>query len=168
MGCKFGLIILGFISSIGFIGCSDHQKNSINNTYYIEIVNCNDSIKKRFMDNITGKVSYQENNHVTIVSVNYLSGEHPGMHLYKPLNELNKIINEGTNKIRIEFKGNYTVDSTFYSIEKYRYLKDQWQKLSDIGFIKATTRNQQAAKTDLIWDLELTKQVTQTVIGSTY
>jgi hypothetical protein len=81
---------------------------------------------------------------------------------------LNKIINEGTNKIRIEFKGNYTVDSTFYSIQKFRYLNDQWKKLSDIGFIKATTRNQQAAKTDLIWDLELTKQVTQTVIGSTY
>ena len=159
----FSLLILIFFNK-----CSDAGKEQNGTTYYIEIKNGNDSIKERFMGNITRYVSYFENNQLKIMAVDYVTGEHPDIHYYKPIDELNKTVDNGTLKIEVTFKGNFTVDSTYYSIERFKYTKEQWTKVSDLGFIKAFSRNQGNLRSNLAWDVEMVKQVTSSIISSTY
>ena len=162
------IITFSLLSLIIFNKCSDAGKEQNGTTYYIEIKNSNDSIKQRFMANITRYASYFENNQLKIMAVDYITGEHPDIHYYKPIDELNKAVDNGTLKILLTFKGNFTLDSTYYSIERFKYSKEQWTKFSDLGFIKAFSRNQGNLRSNMVWDEELVKQVTSSIVSSTY
>ena len=66
-----------------YIGCSEKNKSNTSNTYYIEIVNFNDSLKQYVSDNIFGKVSFFKKDKLEILSVNYITDDFPEMHYFK-------------------------------------------------------------------------------------
>jgi hypothetical protein len=129
------------ISSILFFvnGCSEEKKNNTENTYYVELVNfTKDSLKQAVSNNLFGKVAYYKNKKLEILSLNYVTEDYPDMHYFYNAEELRKEeIEPETKKIRIEFGGEYTVDSISYSLQKFRYRNNQWFKTSDMGFITA-------------------------------
>lgn len=138
--CKIltGMIIVVFCL-LFFIGCTNKEKNNVDNTFYVEFVNfTKDSLKQSISENIFGKVAYYKNYELKILSLNYVTEDFPNMHYFKKAEELGKDIKEHTKKLRLEFKGNYTVDSISYSLQKFTYSNNQWVKTSDMGFLKAT------------------------------
>lgn len=169
--------ITGYISatllSVGliifFTSCSDKEKDNAANTYYIEIVNCPDSIKQPIMASFIGKVSYyDENKMLKVMSVNYATGDHSGMHYYRPSEELGENIKTDTKKIRIGLSGNYTYDSTFYSIERFKYMDQQWKKISDMGSIQAISNKLKTKKIGSFDKRELADMIVQTAASATY
>ena len=137
------LILISLITFI-FIGCSEKEKNNTSNTYYLEIVNFNDSLKQYISENIFGKVAYFNKNKLEIISLNFATDEFPDMHYFKNITELERDIKPDTKKIKIEFNGNYSIDSINYSLQKYKYSNKQWIKISDMGTIKGTTSYKKA------------------------
>jgi len=134
-------IWLGIIGGLifSFSSCSGNEKENTPNTFYVEIVNFNDSLEQHISEHIFGKVSYYKNDKLEVISVNYLTDEFPDMHYFKSTKELKSTIEENTRKIRIELQGNYSVDSITYSLQKYKYSNNQWKKISDMGFLKEIT-----------------------------
>lgn len=125
-------------SGLFIAGCADKSKADINNTFYIELGNFSkDSLKENIAENIFGKVSFYKNNKLEIISVNFVTKDLPPMHFYKNVAELKKDIEPGTRKIKIEAAGEYTVDSVYYSLQKFVYKDGNWVKFSDLGSIKA-------------------------------
>ena len=132
-----GLITICFIL-LFITGCSEEKKNNIDNTYYIELVNfTKDSLKQAVSNDLFGKVAYYKNNKLEIISLNYVTEDHAGTHYFYSAEELGKEIKPETKKIRIEFGGEYTVDSISFSLQKLIYSKNQWVKTSDMGFLTA-------------------------------
>lgn len=131
------LFLVSFI--ITFIGCSEQEKSNTSNTYYIEIVNFNDSLKNYISENIFGKVSFYKNKKLEIISLNYITDYFPDMHFFKSTATIDKAVKADTKKIKIEFSGNYSMDSISYSLQKYTYNNKQWVKTSDMGIVKATS-----------------------------
>jgi hypothetical protein len=137
-----GLVMLSF-TVLFFSGCSNNNKEKSNtdNTFYIELVNfTNDSLKQTLSNNFFGKATYYKNDKLQILSVNYLTDDLPEMHYFKNADILGKNIADDTRKIRIEFKGNFSLDSIKYSLQKFRYNNKQWIKTSDMGEIKETKK----------------------------
>ena len=166
---KLKTAILYFAAILFFAGCNGNDKNKTEqNTYYVEVVNCNDSLKHSLLSDITGKTSYMKNNKMEIFSLNYLTEYYPDMHYYKEAPENNNNIKEGEKKIRVEFSGNLTVDSTFYSIQRFKFSEKQWIKISDMGFIRASSTRIGAKKTDKFGYLELIRLVIYNVAASTH
>ena len=136
---KFYFLIISFFCLICFIGCSEKEKNTTENTFYVELVNfTNDSLKQSTSQNIFGKVSYYQNDKLQILSLNYVNEEFTKLHYYKSVDELKKEVKTDTKKIRIEFGGVYTPDSISYSLQKFIYRNKQWVKISDMGYVKST------------------------------
>ena len=128
-------IILIFIS-----GCSEESKRNIENTYYVDLVNfTNDSLKSAVSDKLFGKVAFYKDNKLEVMSLNYVTEDHPDMHYFDNAEGLVKEIEPETKKIRIEFGGVYSNDSISYSLQKFRFRNNQWVKYSDMGFLKAFT-----------------------------
>ncbi len=146
-----------------FYGCS--EKDDTANTYYIEMINFKDTLKKYVSNNIIGKVSFIKNDRRMIVSVNYIEDDYPDMHYYKSVDEITKTIKPDSKKIRIELVGNYTTDSTMYSIQRFKYNKNEWVKISDMGFIKPTATN--SVSKELAID-GLGNQIITNLVASTY
>ncbi len=120
-----------------FTGCINKDKSNTDNTFYIELINfSNDSLKQHVSENIFGKVSFYKNNNLEILSLNYATDNLPDMHYFKNAATLKKDIKADTKKIRIEFKGNFSLDSIKYSLEKYKYKNNQWIKTSNMGEIR--------------------------------
>lgn len=135
-----GLFITGFTVLL-FISCSDKEKGNTGNTFYIDLVNfTNDSLEQIVAENIFGKVSYYKNNKLEILSLNYVTEDFPEMHYFKNAEILEKNVMDDTRKIRIEFKGNFSLDSIKYSLQKYKYKNKQWVKTSDMGEIRDTKK----------------------------
>lgn len=130
-----GLIIIIAL----FCGCSDERREDINNSYYIELVNFNDSLKLYVSKNLFGKVTYFRNNKLEIVSKNYIDEVYPDMHYLKSFQEIGKKIQQKTIKIKVGFIGNYNIDSISYSLQKYQFRNNQWDKISDLGVLKEFT-----------------------------
>ena len=61
------------------------------------------------------------------------------MHFFKSTATIDKAVKADTKKIKIEFSGNYSMDSISYSLQKYTYNNKQWVKTSDMGIVKATS-----------------------------
>ncbi len=130
-----GLIIT--CTLLFFAGCSGKEKSNIENTYYIELDNfTNDSLKQSVAENIFGKVSYYKNKELKILSLNYVTEDYPDMHYFQNAEVLKEDIKPGTKKVKITFGGEFTVDSISYSLQKFRYSNNAWNKVSDMGFIK--------------------------------
>ncbi|MEO6540432.1 MAG: hypothetical protein ABIN74_05555 [Ferruginibacter sp.] len=134
-----GLMIISFI--LLFIhGCSGENKNNIDNTYYIELVNFpKDSLKQAVSDKLFGKVAFYKNQKLEILSLNYVTDDYQDMHYFDNAQGLGNEIAPETKKIKIEFGEEYTVDTISYSLQKLRYRNNQWVKTSDMGFLKAGT-----------------------------
>lgn len=153
---------------IVFSSCSDKEKMNTGNTFYIDIVKCPDSLKQKILEGIVGKVSYHKNNKIQIMSLNYVTEDYPDMHYFKNIIEIDKTIKKGTNKIKIEFSGNFTTDSTFYSLQEFKYDKGVWKMTSDIGVIKANSTNRFLKGSDTFGYDELSNQVIRTAVWGTY
>ena len=165
-------VIVSFFCITGvfiFSGCTDKEKIKKENTYYIEVINCPDSIKRELIANISGKTSYHDKEgRLKIMSLAYVTDEYPDMHYYRSTEELKEPISNGVKKTRIEFSGNFRVDSTFYSIQRFKFIDKQWKKISDMGSIQAVSTNRRAKKTDIFGDLELVRIVTENIVAATY
>lgn len=163
---SFTFLVITSLAVLFFIGCSDKTKNNTDNTYYIELVNfTNDSLKQNVSENIFGKVSYYKNKELFILSLNYVTADFPNMHYFENAEALKKNITPGTKKIRIEFAGEYTVDSIRYALQKYTYTDKQWVKTSDMGFIKATTTYKKAKQFAI---REFGRQIVNNTVTYTY
>lgn len=159
------LVLTGFLSVI-ITGCSDKEKSNTDNTFYIELVNfTNDSLKKKVSEDIFGKVAYYKNKKLEILSLNYVTEDYPDMHYFQNAEGLGQDIKPETKKIRIEYRGEYTVDSISYSLQKFTYSNKQWVKISDMGFIKATTTYKKAKEYAIN---EFGKQIVNNAVVYTY
>lgn len=160
-----GIVIISF-SVLFFIGCTDKEKNNGDNTFYVEFVNfTKDSLKQNISENIFGKAAYYQKDELKILSLNYVTEDFPNMHYFKQVEELGKDIKENTKKIRLEFKGDYTVDSISYSLQKFTYSNKQWVKISDMGFLKATNTYLRAKQFAI---MEYGKQVVNSVVAYSF
>ncbi len=149
-----------------FLGCSKKEKSNVSNSFYIELVNfTNDSLKMALSESIFGKVSYYKNNKLEIVSLNYVTEKFPDIHYFKSESEIKDNIKEDTKKIKIEFGGEYSVDSILFSLQKFKYSSGQWIKISDMGFLKATTTYKKAKKNAI---KEFSKQILNNTVLYTY
>lgn len=127
-----GLILVMLLTT----GCSDKKKETVENTFYIELVNfSNDSLKRSVEENIIGKVSFYKDDKLEIVSTNYITEEFPKMHYYRSANEIGTSVEVNTRKIRIEFGGDFSKDSIKYSLQKFTFKSGEWIKTSDMGFL---------------------------------
>lgn len=160
-------IRLVLISSLifSFFSCSDNKKTNTANTFYVEVVNFNDSLNQYISDHIFGKVSYYKKNKLEVISVNYITDYFPDMHYFKDATELKNTVKEDARKIRVEFQGNYSVDSIRYSLQKYKYSDNQWKKISDMGFLKGTTTYKRAKEYAI---KEFGKQIVNNIITYSY
>lgn len=160
------LVVILFLTGIFFITCSDNKKDNINNTYYFELVNfTKDSLKKAVIENLTGKVSYYKNDKLLILSLNYVTEDHPDMHFFKNADELVTNLKPEIKKVKIKFGGEYSKDSITYSLQKYVYRNSVWVKTSDMGYVKGTTSYKKAKKFAIE---EFAKQITNNVVVYTY
>ena len=137
--------VIPFITVLFFISCTGKEKSNTENTFYIELVNfTHDSLRNKVSDNIFGKVSYYKNKKLEIVSLNYVTDDYPDMLYFNDAGSLVKNVKPGTKKIRIEFGGTYSADSISYSLQKFLYNNNKWNKISDMGFIQATNTYKKA------------------------
>lgn len=158
-------VLIFFLTIVIIVSCSNSKKNTTD-TFYIELVNFkNDSLKKEVAEHIFGKVSFYKNNKLEILSSNYVTDNFPDMHSFKNVEALDKGIEPGTKKIKVEFSGNYTVDSIRYSLQKYIYADNKWVKKSDMGFIKGTTTYKKAKEYAI---REFGKQIVNNIVVYTY
>jgi hypothetical protein len=118
---KRALIISTIIISLFFYSCTSKEEKKAANTYYVELINFNDSFKNYISASLKGKVSFHKNEKLEIFSTNYITEEYPDMHYFKPIEEITEPIDPGSQKIRIEFDGKYSIDSIKYFIKKYQY-----------------------------------------------
>lgn len=133
----FTVLILTGLTITGIEGCTEKDKSNIENTFYIELVNFKyDSLKNSLAENIFGKVSFYREKELEIVSLNYVTDDFPPMHYFRNAGMLKKEIRPETKKIRIEYKGEFSIDSINYSLQKFRYRNNEWVKTSDMGVIK--------------------------------
>ncbi|MBL0145976.1 MAG: hypothetical protein IPP48_09595 [Chitinophagaceae bacterium] len=129
-------VISSLIVLISFIGCTDNSdKETINNTFYIEVVNTADSIKKAIENGLVGKTSFRQQSELKIVSKEYMTEHTPDMHYYNSVVNLDKKIKEGSVKIIIDLQNNYVKDTVIFSMPKYKYSNNEWKKISDLGII---------------------------------
>ncbi|MEP7255693.1 MAG: hypothetical protein ABI666_07940 [Ferruginibacter sp.] len=131
----------------------------------MELINFNDSLKEFISANINGKVSFYKNDKLEIISLNYITENYPDMHYFKNTGEIGKPIKAGSKKIRVEFSGNYSVDSIKYLVQKYRYENEEWKKISNMGFITGFSTYKNLREYAL---KEYGNQIIKTVVTYTY
>lgn len=168
MEFKTGRFITYFLLLLIISGCNNKQDNNEKDTYYVEFTNCNDSLLNLLNKEVNGKVSFYLNNQLNIRSLNYLTSNYPDMHFFKSAVELPASVEDGTKKIKVDFTGNLTNDSTYYSIRRYLFEKKEWKKVSDLGIIQAITRITSTKKTDPFNYMDLSRQVIEYTASSTY
>ena len=155
---------LSLLATFVLTGCSEKSKHA-SNTFYIELINFNDSLRNFISANSFGKVAFYKNNKMEILSQNFMTEEYPGMHYLEAIPSDWKNIETGENKIRVEFVGNYSIDSIRYSLQKYKYSNNQWNKVSDLGVLKAVTTFKKAKQFSIN---EFGKQIVGTVAEYTF
>jgi len=168
MEFRTGRIIAFLFVLISVSGCTNKQDKKDKDTYYVEFTNCNDSLLYLLNTEVNGKVSFYKDNRLNILSLNYLTGNYPDMHFYRSAVELPAAVPDGTKKIKVDFAGNLTNDSTYYSIQRFLFDKKEWKKVSDLGMIQAITRIPRTKKTDPFNYMDLSRQVIEYTASSTY
>jgi len=168
MEFRKGLIFTCFLVLLIICGCGNKHDNKDKDTYYVEFTNCNDSLLSLLNKEMNGKFSFYKDNRLNILSLNYLTTNQPDMHFYKTMGELPPSVQDGTKKIKVDFSGNLTNDSTYYSIQRYRYENKEWKKVSDLGMIQAITRIPRTKKSDPFNYMDLCRQVIEYAASSTY
>ena len=168
MDCKTKNRLFLFLLVVLFCGCTDKSESNNRNTYYVEFLNCSDSLHTLIEAKINGKVSFYKNNELKVLSLNYATEKYPDMHYFNSIKEISAVIPEGSLKIKVDFSGNQTNDSTYYSIQRFQYSKKDWIKISDLGTIKAISNVRRAKKEEGFNYMDLTGQVIQNLVSSTY
>ena len=143
--------------------CSDNKKEE--NTFYVEFIGFNDSLGNYLSSNSFGKAVFYKNNQLQILSQNFITEETGDMHYLRGIDKSDANINPGDKKIRIEFIGNYSVDSIQYSLQKYSYENSRWNKISDLGVLKAVTTYKKAKEFSV---REFGNQIINTVAAYTF
>lgn len=156
-----GIIIISF--SISF--CSDERDKNLVNSYYVELVNFNDSLRQFISEGIAGKASFFKNNKLEVVSENYLTESYSDIHYFNIINKQEDNFRDGIKKIRVEFIGEYSIDSIRYRLQKYKYDNEQWNKISDMGTIIGTTTFKRAK---LFAFKDFVKQIIDNIVYYTY
>lgn len=156
------LVIILIIFSVS--RCSDNNNIKFN-VFYIEFINFNDSLGNYLSSNSFGKVAFYKNNQLKILSQNFITEQTGEMHSLMSFTESDKNLKPGDKKIRVEFIGNYSVDSIQYSLQKYSYRNGQWNKISDLGVLKAVTTYKRAKEFSV---REFGKQIINTVAAYTF
>lgn len=157
--------VLTLLVIIIFFSCSQREKDNLSNTYYVEFINFNDSLKQFVANDLFGKVTYYKKNELKIVSLNYETDEYPDMHYFKNITEAGENIKPGIKKIKIEQVGNYSKDSINYSLQKYSYSNKQWVKVSDMGVITKSTTFKYTGRFDI---KEYIKPIVNSIVTYTY
>ena len=158
-------IFILYLIVIFLAGCSGREENR-QNTYYFELINFSDSLGNYISSNAFGKVAFYKNNELKIMSQNFITEQYPDMHYIAGIGALDtKKIEPQTKKIRVEFVGNYSVDSIKYALSKYTYIDNKWKKISDMGTVKAVTTYKRAKEFSKI---EFGKQIINSMISYTY
>lgn len=138
-------ICLFFFCILIITSCnSDKSEDKFGEIYYVELLNFNDSLKDNIASNIFGKVTYFKNGKLQLISINFVTEKYPDMHTFKSIDLVGKKIIAGTKKIQLEFKGEYTIDSIKFSMQKFSYDNDNWKKISDMGILSANTTYKRA------------------------
>lgn len=169
MDYKKIIVLFPLVCCLAFVvmvsSCGNNDKSAMNpgNTCYVEIINTIDTIKTILGNNIYGKATFFKNNELNIRSLNYLTEPEEGINYYRAITDLGKDTPANTRKLVIELAGNYTIDSTFYSVREFKYSSKKWNKVSDQGFIKATLESTSRAGTDSIRFWQLGYQISNTV-----
>lgn len=122
-----------------FNSCSEKKNSGTPTNYYVEFVNFDDSLEQYISSNIFGKVAFYKKNKLEVISINYITDLSAEMHYFKSIKEAGKEITSESKKIRVEFFGNYNMDSIRYSLQKFNYKNREWNKISDIGILKGFT-----------------------------
>lgn len=161
---KINLKLWIVLSFFAITGCSENSKPA-EDTFYIELINFNDSLRDYISANSYGKVAFYKNNQLTVLSQNFITEKYTGMHYLEAIPSDSKNIKAGENKIRVEFVGSYSADSIRYSLQKYKFKDNKWTKISDLGVLKAVTTFKKAK---LFSIKEFGKQIVNTVAEYTF
>lgn len=161
---KINTIIWVLLSFFTIVGCSENNKPA-EDTFYIELINFNDSLRNYISENTFGKAAFYKNNELTVLSQNFITEKYPGMHYLEAIPSDDRNIKTRENKIRVELVGNYSVDSIKYSLQKYKFKDNQWTKISDLGVLKAVTTQKKAKMFSVN---EFGKQIVLTVAEYTF
>ncbi|MEP7163094.1 MAG: hypothetical protein ABI741_00290 [Ferruginibacter sp.] len=135
MNNKIFLIFVLFFSII--LSCTNTEKYNITNTFYINYICKNDSLLNILKSATSGKAAYFDNEKkLQVVSLNYVTEEHPKTHYLKVSEELPVKPELNTIKYEISFNESMLNDSIAYSLKKFIYSKEGWQNKSEMGIIK--------------------------------
>jgi hypothetical protein len=102
------------------------------------------------------------------MSVNYVTEDYPDMHYFDDIAAIPKPVKNDTRKILIQFEGNYTVDSTSYSLRRYKYKNGEWVMFSNMGSFRVYPEDMRRKGTDKFLQQELNEKVIQNVVLNTY
>lgn len=107
------------------------------NIFYINYICKNDTLLDVLNKSTSGKAVYYDNEKkLQIVSLNYITESHPKTHYLRINEELPVKPLFNTIKYEISFNDSMVNDSIAYSMKKFIFLKNGWQKKSDMGLIK--------------------------------
>lgn len=171
MGCRIirnwgTVFLLAAFVCCAVSGCNEKEKAGVENTFYVELINFSkDSLRQQVEQDIFGKVSYYKNGKLEVLSLNYVTDEFPALHYFYNAALLTDKIPANTRKIRIEFTGDYSVDSIGYAMQKFIYKGNEWVKISDMGVLKGTTTYKKAK---LFAISEFSKQIVRNAVEYSY
>jgi hypothetical protein len=159
--------LLIFLYTINY-GCNNNNSN-FSNTFYVDYVIKNDTLLNMLKSATSGKVSYYDNNKkLQIVSLNYLTEQHPNSHYFKVTEELPKNPDENTVKYEIIFNDSMNNDSIAYSLKKYIYSKSGWKSKPGLGIIKVFDYTSDRDKKLRIIKRNVVTNVLRTIVTDTY
>jgi hypothetical protein len=151
-----------------FFSCKD-KKNNSSNTFYISYICKNDTLLQILNNATTGKASYYDKEKkLQIVSLNYITEDHPNTHYFIINNELPVKPELNTIKYEIIFNDSMINDSIAYALKKYIYSKNGWQNKSEMGVIKVFDFPATIDKNLRVIKNNVARSVLKTIVIDTY
>ena len=118
-------------------GCANSKSDNPADTFYVSYKCDNDTLLDVLKNATSGKVAYFDaKRKLEILSLNYVTEPHKGMHYLKVEEELPKKPVVGTIKYEIVFNNKMVNDSIAYTLKKVIYSKDGWKDKSSMGEFK--------------------------------
>ena len=151
------------------ISCTGTKKYNTTNTFYINYICKNDTLLTILKNSTSGKVAYFNNEgKLQIVSLNYITEDHPNTHYFKVNEELPVKPEINSIKYEIIFNDSMINDSIAYSLKKYIYSEKGWQNKADMGVIKVF--NNPPARDKNLWVIKekVATSVLKTIVAKTY
>lgn len=151
------------------ISCTDSRKNNSANTFYVNYICSNDTLLNKLKAATSGKASYYDNDKkLQIVSLNYMTEDHPNTHYFKITDELPVKPDPKTIKYEIIFNESMINDSIAYSLKKYIYSSDGWQSKSEMGTIRVFNYSSERDRKLRVIKDKVCSLVIRTIAADTY